>query len=58
MEFCLDCHRNPGPHLRPQDQITNMAWKPSGNRAALGHELLSQYKIRVGEIIHCFVCHR
>ena len=58
MELCLDCHRNPGPHLRPQDQITNMAWKPSGNRAALGHELLSQYKIRVGEIIHCFVCHR
>ena len=26
MSWCLDCHRNPEPHLRPADQITNMAW--------------------------------
>lgn len=26
MSWCLDCHRNPGPHLRPADQVTNMAW--------------------------------
>ena len=58
MEFCLDCHRNPAPHLRPQDQITNMAWTPSGDREALGHALLAQYGIRVGQITHCFVCHR
>ena len=23
MGWCLDCHRNPEPHLRPLDQITN-----------------------------------
>jgi hypothetical protein len=23
MQFCLDCHRNPGPNLRPKDQIFN-----------------------------------
>ena len=28
MQFCLDCHRDPAPHLRPLDQITNMDWKP------------------------------
>jgi len=26
MSWCLDCHRNPEPQLRPADQITNMAW--------------------------------
>ncbi|MBL8600294.1 MAG: cytochrome c3 family protein [Myxococcales bacterium] len=26
MGWCLDCHRNPAPHIRPLDQVTNMAW--------------------------------
>jgi ferredoxin len=26
MEWCLDCHRNPGKNLRPTNQIYNMAW--------------------------------
>ncbi|APR99440.1 cytochrome c3 family protein [Pajaroellobacter abortibovis] len=26
MGWCLDCHRDPGPHLRPRDQITVMDW--------------------------------
>lgn len=28
MGWCLDCHRDPAPHLRPADQLTNMAWVP------------------------------
>jgi hypothetical protein len=58
MEFCLDCHRDPGPHLRPLDQITNMAWHGDGDRKLLGDTLSKQYGIRLGEITHCFVCHR
>ncbi len=26
MEWCLNCHRNPGVNLRPTSQIYNMAW--------------------------------
>ena len=26
MQWCLDCHRNPEPHLRPLDRVTDMAW--------------------------------
>jgi hypothetical protein len=26
MQWCLECHRNPEPNLRPKDQITNMSW--------------------------------
>ena len=59
MQFCLDCHRDPAPHLRPADQITNMAWKPDRRpRGARATRLLKQYGIRVGELTHCFVCHR
>lgn len=29
MGWCLDCHRNPAPHLRPLDQVTNMEYKPT-----------------------------
>jgi hypothetical protein len=27
MEWCLNCHRNPGKNLRPTSEIYNMAWK-------------------------------
>jgi hypothetical protein len=27
MAWCLDCHRDPWPNLRPRDQITNMRWE-------------------------------
>ncbi len=27
MEWCLNCHRNPGKNLRPTNQIYNMAWE-------------------------------
>jgi hypothetical protein len=26
MAWCLDCHRNPEPHLRPRSEVTNMTW--------------------------------
>jgi hypothetical protein len=28
MGWCLDCHNNPGPNLRPISEVTNMAWEP------------------------------
>jgi len=58
MQFCLDCHRDPAPHLRPKDQITNMAWQPTGDRAALGHALMRDYGIAPERLTHCYVCHR
>jgi hypothetical protein len=56
MQFCLDCHRDPGPHLRPADRITDMGWQPRDARE--GEALVAQNHIRVGEITHCYVCHR
>jgi len=56
MEFCLDCHRNPAPHLRPLEQVTNMTWRPENNDDS--NVLLHQYGIRTGDLTHCNVCHR
>jgi hypothetical protein len=57
MGFCLDCHRDPAPKLRPWDRITDMTWKADDARA-LGNKLAEQAAIRIGRITDCDVCHR
>lgn len=32
MGWCMDCHRNPGPELRPPGEITTMGWVPGPER--------------------------
>jgi len=68
MEWCLDCHRTPEQHLRPRDQITNMAWQASDYRdpanpdkvdwtqEELGLKLKEQLNVR--SLVTCSTCHR
>jgi len=57
MGWCLDCHRNPDAHLRPLDEITNMAWlPPPDDGGARGRELRERYGIAPPE--DCSACHR
>ena len=54
MGWCLECHRNPGPHLRPPEEVTNMEWEPSS-------AWLAQAETRAGSVHppeHCSGCHR
>jgi hypothetical protein len=51
MGWCLDCHRNPEPNLRPKDQITNMSWQPAEGSTELA-------KADVHPPTHCSGCHR
>ncbi len=55
MEWCLGCHRDPGPSLRPRSEVFNMDWEPV-DRRNLGAELVSTHKIQSRE--DCTVCHR
>ena len=54
MKWCLDCHRDPAPNLRPRDQITSMTWTASSPE--LGEELARHYGTR--RLTHCSTCHR
>ena len=59
MGWCLDCHRDPEPNLRPRDQITSMTWQAEGDRRELGHRLAQEYKIRdARDLTSCSTCHR
>ena len=58
MSFCLDCHRDPGPQLRPPEAIFAMDWQPPENRAALGRELMEHYQIEPRGLTNCTACHR
>ena len=56
MEWCVDCHRNPAPNLRPRDQITTMGYRPAKDQAELGPELMKAYNVHPS--ISCSTCHR
>ena len=57
MEWCLDCHRNPEPHLRPPGAIYVMGWEPTAAEA--GPDLRDDHHgIVVGQLTDCSTCHR
>lgn len=57
MEFCLSCHRDPGPNLRPKAQIYNTLWKANGGEAS-APDLLRQYHVPDRNLTECSLCHR
>lgn len=54
MQFCLDCHRAPEKHVRPREEVFNMAYV-AHNQAELGPKLVKEYRIR--EKTTCSTCH-
>jgi hypothetical protein len=56
MAWCLDCHRQPEPNLRPLSEITNMAWQPTGDPVEAGRVLAEQSHIHTRT--SCTTCHR
>ncbi len=59
MEWCIDCHRQPVNSLRPHEEVYSMTWEPTGDRQALGRDLMEKYKIRDERFLtSCSTCHR
>ncbi len=56
MGWCLECHRNPGPNLRPLDKVTDLGWDPkkAGYDPAKDPHRLRQ----VNPKVDCSTCHR
>lgn len=57
MAFCLDCHRNPAPNLRPKDKITDLAWNAQSHLPAdWGDKAVRAWKVNASQ--NCSACHR
>lgn len=53
MGWCLDCHRDPDPHIRPLDEVTLMGRLPD---LELGRELREARNLNPP--VDCATCHR
>jgi len=64
MGWCLDCHRNPTPNLRPREFITSMTWEPKDTKSdvtpstaeSVGAAVAKQNNVHTRE--SCSTCHR
>ena len=58
MGWCLECHRNPDPHLRDTSSVsvTQMDWVPPANQLEIAAKLKQEKNIQPPE--DCSACHR
>jgi hypothetical protein len=55
MGWCLGCHRNPIPNLRPRDRITDVTWEPD-DPIATGTAVAAANHVHTRT--SCSTCHR
>jgi hypothetical protein len=58
MDWCLSCHRNPAPNLRPASEIFSTGWTPPKDQLEQGKRLLVEYHIDTEHLTDCSRCHR
>lgn len=58
MGWCLECHRAPENHLRPTEEVFNLAWTPPAGQTQqeIGLRLKDEWK--VNPPVNCQGCHR
>jgi hypothetical protein len=56
MGWCLECHRDPAPHLRPLEHIADMTWRPPGDAREVGRRVMQE--LNVSPRTECTTCHR
>ena len=58
MSWCLDCHRNPAPNLRPADKVFDLDWEFGSDEE---QEQFARKLIQTAGIqppLNCSGCHR
>ncbi|CAN5550297.1 cytochrome c3 family protein [soil metagenome] len=65
MSWCLDCHRNAAPALRPNAQVTNLKWDPARdptltklNMTAEQYQTYIKAHANIAPPVTCTGCHR
>ena len=56
MGWCLDCHRDAAPRLRPQGAVFEMGWQPHGQD--LPEDVRAFYRAAAQRLTSCSTCHR
>ena len=56
MSWCLACHRNPAPNLRPVSEVTNMQWIKPSNHETWAADWIDGHAIQPP--VDCSGCHR
>jgi hypothetical protein len=63
MQWCVECHRNPAPHLRPRELVFSMEDWPEASEtsdaAKVSEQRLDLVKIhQIANETDCSICHR
>jgi hypothetical protein len=56
MGWCLDCHRDPTPNLRPKEAVFAFGWEPHGHD--LPDDVRTFYREAASRLTSCNTCHR
>jgi hypothetical protein len=56
MEWCLECHRDPGAHVRPRSEVFRMDWDPATLDQEARRRLFVEHHLR--SMTDCSTCHR
>lgn len=57
MRWCINCHENPAPHLRPRNEIFAATWNPPADQAERGRRLAAAYQLHTRQLTSCSTCH-
>lgn len=57
MSWCLSCHRDPDPHLRPKEEVFNPHWQRTPSTPS-GQTLAAEYRVNASNLSDCGICHR
>ena len=62
MQWCLNCHRNPAPYLRPPSEVTRMDWSQwdahPEQHPLYGVKAVAAHGIQPWKLDNCEICHR
>lgn len=59
MQWCLDCHQDPGKNVRPREEVFNLNWQPPADpeeAQLLRANLVEEYNVK--SLTSCSTCHR
>ena len=56
MAFCLECHRDPAPNIRPPELVTKLDWVADRDPRQIGDEIIAQKHLEPP--LNCSGCHR